>query len=97
LELLGCVLSALKKPSEALTMHRHARALYRQNLPADHPFLLRNTLYQQDALAVIEPGPASRSALVETMTRAKRQFSPTSAWRNAIESCEKGLSCSLIL
>ena len=90
LDLLACVLRIRGSPAEALDMHRRARALYEKNLPPEHPFLLRNTLY-------IDASGNDRDAFVQAAERVKRQFGATSVWRTLIESCEKGSSCLLIL
>jgi Flp pilus assembly protein TadD len=60
LDLLGCAALELGRRDEALSLHRRARPLLEKKLPADHPSLLRNTLYQEAAAA--KQGSASGCA-----------------------------------
>lgn len=97
MELMACVLRARAEADKSLVLHRRARGLLEQNLPQDHPFLLRNTLYQEAAVANIELTEQSRRQLVRTAERVKQQFGPTSVWRSLIEQCERNPPCAIIL
>jgi tetratricopeptide (TPR) repeat protein len=47
LDLQGHALRALGRRTDALAAHEAARGHLQKQLPPDHPFLLRNTLYRE--------------------------------------------------
>ncbi len=97
LELLGCVLRELGQVPEALALHQRARALFEKELPPDHPFLLRNTLYKEAALVLMAPTPATRARFSERAAQFSRQFASTSSWKKLIETCTRQPDCRLLL
>jgi hypothetical protein len=96
LELLGCISRIRGASQQALQIHLQARAEYEKNLPSDHPFMLRNTLYQEAARGTAAATPG-RVAFVNAAERVKQQFEATSVWRTQIEDCERQSNCRLIL
>ena len=54
LDSLGCVLRALDRATDAHSAHLRARTHLEKQLPADHPLMLRNTLFLQSTT----PNPA---------------------------------------
>jgi hypothetical protein len=51
LDLQGHALRALGRRTEALAAHQAARGYLQKQLPSDHPFLLRNTLYRETVMS----------------------------------------------
>ena len=98
LDLLGCTLRELREPEQALATHRTAREQFQKQLPADHPFLDRNTLY-------IDAATASRTSFAEQAQRIARRLPPGSLWRTLMDAwldpevCQKAAReyCALVL
>jgi len=97
LDLEACALRELGRPTEAAALHLRARALLQKQLPADHPFLARNTLYQ-------ELVAGNREAFALEAARVDRGLTPGSIWRQFIaaqfdaSNCEeKTADCLFIL
>jgi len=97
LELLGCLARAAGDPRRALALHREARALLEKNLPPDHPWLARNSLYQVVAEeAQARPGgtPVHREALVQGARLYEERFPKESLWRDVIEHALDASACA---
>jgi serine/threonine-protein kinase len=98
LDLLGCALRELGKPEQALATHRKAREQFQKQLPPDHPFLDRNTLYMYAATA-------SRASFAEQAERIAKPLPPGSFWRTLMDAwldpevCRKAARghCALVL
>lgn len=79
LDLLGCALRELRQPEHALATHRKAREQFQKQLPPDHPFLERNTLYLYAATA-------SRASFAEQAQRMAMPLPPGSFWRTLMDA-----------
>jgi serine/threonine-protein kinase len=98
LDLQGCALRDLGRPVEAATAHLRALALLQRQLPANHPFLLRNLLYRELAAG-------NRDAYAREAARLEQALTPGSIWRQLIaaqlgpSACDpsKSPACEFIL
>ena len=96
-ELMGCVQRATGRPAAALEAHASARAKFREKLPDDHPWLLRNTLYEKAARFDLSAGPAAQAEFSAAASSMTRELSESSVWRAQIDACVARLPCPLIL
>jgi serine/threonine protein kinase len=105
LDLLACLLRETGDPSGAKALHAKARSAYENNLPPDHPFFDRNTLYQEVATDRGKTAQTQRQAVHQAADSYKARFPEHSLWRSLIdrgldnESCTSGATepCRFIL
>jgi eukaryotic-like serine/threonine-protein kinase len=86
LDLLGCALRELNRSAEAVARHEEARVRLEKQLPANHPFLDRNTLYRMAA------GRDER-AFRQQAASVEARWALTSVWRALVESHEAPSAC----
>jgi serine/threonine protein kinase/tetratricopeptide (TPR) repeat protein len=79
LDLWGCTLRALSRSTDAVAAHDKARTHLGKQLPADHPFMARNTLYREAAAHDKEQFERDARNTTQNMT-------PTSIWRSLIDA-----------
>jgi tetratricopeptide (TPR) repeat protein len=87
LELLGCILREMHDPTGSIAAHRRARMLLSKQLPADHPFLTRNTLY-------IAADLRDRNGFADAAQRIGRTLPPDSTWRTLMDAVTNPDACS---
>ena len=87
LDLLGCVQRELMATADATTLHGRAREQLTKQLPADHPFVVRNTLYT-------ELSKNRREEFRRTSALYQQKLPPTSSWRRLIEAQATGERCA---
>jgi tetratricopeptide (TPR) repeat protein len=78
LDLMGCALRELRRGPDAMQAHGKARTFLAKELPPDHPFLQRNTLYAD--VAANDAQKLRRDA-----PGILRDMSATSYWRRLID------------
>ena len=86
LDLLGCVQRELGRAAEALASHRRARESLQRVLPSEHPFLLRNLLYQAVAGRDTEE-------FIRQAEQAKRLWAAGFSWQRLIAAHLDPSSC----
>jgi tetratricopeptide (TPR) repeat protein len=94
LDLLGCVLREAGDPARARALHEQAAPLLERHLPRDHPFAIRNALYQDVATWRLDATPASRERLVGTMSHYLAAAPERSVWRALLDSALAGTPCT---
>jgi len=77
-ELLGNLYQAQGNSADALNAHRVAHAHLQKSLPANHPFLLRNTLY-------IAAASNDRAAVQEMAEALSKVYAENSIWQSIID------------
>jgi len=78
-DLVGCAQRELGRRDAAIASHRSARAHLGKQLPDDHPFLLRNTLYTEVARN-------NREQFRRTAEVITRELPTGSLWRRRVEA-----------
>ena len=78
-DLLGCALRELHQVAGSLAAHERARAQFAKQLPPDHPFLARNSLYRYAAMNDRERF-SKQATLIESSLPAE------SIWRTLIDA-----------
>ncbi|MBB6248879.1 serine/threonine-protein kinase [Rhodanobacter sp. A1T4] len=104
-ELIGCALRETGRANDALAWHLKARALFEKNLPADHPFLDRNTLYTIAAQFSAKAAAATGENLKRQAQLYSDRFPADSLWRRMLDEAilpghcpdQRSAMCALIL
>jgi len=104
-ELIGCALRETGRANEASAWHLKARALFEKNLPADHPFLDRNTLYTIAAQFSATAAAATGENLKRQAQLYSDRFPADSLWRRMLVEAilpghcpdQRSAMCALIL
>jgi len=104
-ELIGCALRETGRANEALAWHLKARALFEKKLPADHPFLDRNTLYTIAAQFSATAAAATGENLKRQAQLYSDRFPADSLWRRMLVEAilpghcpdQRSAMCALIL
>ena len=104
-ELIGCALRETGRANEALAWHLKARALFEKKLPADHPFLDRNTLYTIAAQFSATAAAATGENLKRQAQLYSDRFPADSLWRRMLDEAilpghcpdQRSATCALIL
>lgn len=86
LDLLGCALRELNRSAEAAELHARARRELEKQLPAGHPFLNRNTLYEEAAAK-------DRAGFVRDAAQTESGLAPASIWRRLIDAQSDPSAC----
>ena len=86
LDLKGCALRSLGRHAEATAAHELARVHLQKQLASDHPFLLRNTLYQEAAAGRWERFQSQAQQLGKTLV-------PNSIWKKLLDAAGTSLEC----
>jgi tetratricopeptide (TPR) repeat protein len=88
LDLLGCAQRELGLPKQAMESHDAAAKELKKNLPADHPFIMRNALYRLAAAN-------DREKFVQVAARIKLALGPTSIWHQVIDTRTDPSACHM--
>jgi serine/threonine protein kinase len=104
-ELIGCALRETGRANQALAWHLKARALFEKKLPADHPFLDRNTLYTLAAQFSAKAAAATGENLQHQARLYSDRFPADSLWRRMLDEAsppgqcpdQPSATCALIL
>jgi serine/threonine protein kinase/tetratricopeptide (TPR) repeat protein len=94
LDQLGCVLREAGDPTRARALHEQAAPLLERHLPRDHPFAVRNALYQDIATWRLQATPASRERLVQTVSHYLAAAPERSVWRALLDGALAGTPCT---
>jgi len=94
LDQLGCVAREAGDPAGARALHAQAAPLLKKILPADHPLVRRNALYQDIAAWRAQAPAASRDSVARSMSRYLAAFPERSVWRDALERATSGTPCT---
>lgn len=94
LELLGCAERDAGHVDSALDAHRRAAEILAAKLPPDHPYRLRNALYQEAAFATSHPTGAAVSSLATHARAYAEHFPPDSLWRRLVERGASAGGCA---
>ena len=86
LDLLGCALRELNRSTEAAALHARARRELEKQLPAGHPFLIRNTLYGEAAAK-------DRAGFIRDAAQTESGLAPASIWRRLIDAQSDPSAC----
>ena len=86
LDLLGCALRELNRSAEAAERHARARRELEKQLPAGHPVLNRNTLYEEAAAK-------DRAGFVRDAAQTESGLAPASIWRRLIDAQSDPSAC----
>jgi hypothetical protein len=87
LDLQGCALRESGNPAAAVAAHDSARARLEKLLPANHPFLIRNTLYREAATD-------RRDDFARDAAIAMRTFEDSSIWSRVIDAQLHPVKCA---
>jgi serine/threonine-protein kinase len=89
LDLLGCAQRELNAADAATALHARAREQLTKQLPPDHPFVSRNTLYG-------ELSKNHREEFKRASVLYQQKLPPASSWRRLIEVQITGERCPVI-